>query len=158
MSLYSGSMRRSMLQQHPAANFDSIKRQDLLESNLKTRSSLRRSCYKLKHEMIVSPIRNFISCIVAGFLFNTPMMGSIIIVYEKYTQDSLYYSRAMLPVIILLSVMLFVILLTLFSLVFDLLDKGCLAWHRDSVGYLVQAIVAYICILVTSINLMGYIE
>lgn len=49
--------------------------------------------------MIVSPMRNFISCTVAGFLFNLPIMGAIIIVYEKYTQDSLQYSKSMLPII-----------------------------------------------------------
>ena len=46
----------------------------------------------------------------------------------------------------------------MFSLGVDLLDKGCLAWHRDSVGYLIQAIVAFVCILVTAVNLMHYIE
>jgi len=46
----------------------------------------------------------------------------------------------------------------MFALGVDLLDKGCLAWHRDSVGYLLQAIVAYVCILVTAINLMTYID
>ena len=43
----------------------------------------------------------------------------------------------MVPIIIQLSLLLFVILLTLFSLGVDLLDKGCLAWHRDSIGFLV---------------------
>jgi len=85
-------------------------------------------------------------------------MGSIIVVYEKYTQDSLQYSKAMLPIILQLSFVLGLIVVALFSLVVDLLDKGCLAWHRDSVGYLFQALVAYICILVTSVHLMGYIE
>ena len=50
------------------------------------------------------------------------------------------------------------ILMTLFALGVDLLDKGCLAWHRDSLGYLFQATIAYICMLVTSVNLMHYIE
>ena len=67
------------------ASLDQIKRADLLESNIKTRSAIRRRCYKLKHDMIVSPMKNFITCTVAGFLFNLPIMGSIIIVYEKYT-------------------------------------------------------------------------
>ena len=64
----------------------------------------------------------------------------------------------MLPIIIQLSCVLMAILVTMFALGVDLLDKGCLAWHRDSVGYLLQAIVAFVCTLVTSINLMHYIE
>mmetsp|Transcript_9292 Transcript_9292/g.12640 ORF Transcript_9292/g.12640 Transcript_9292/m.12640 type:complete len:80 (+) Transcript_9292:443-682(+) len=64
----------------------------------------------------------------------------------------------MLPIIFQVSIILLLIIMTLFSLGVDLLDKGCLAWHRDSVGYLVQALVAYICILVTAVNLMQYIE
>lgn len=64
----------------------------------------------------------------------------------------------MLPIIIQLSIVLFCIIVTLVALAVDLLDKGCLAWHRDSVGYLLQALTAYICILVTSVNLMQYIE
>ncbi len=64
----------------------------------------------------------------------------------------------MLPIILQLSFVLGLIVVALFSLVVDLLDKGCLAWHRDSVGYLVQALIAYICILISAIRLMGYIE
>ena len=64
----------------------------------------------------------------------------------------------MLPIIIQLSILLFVILMTLFSLGVDLLDKGCLAWHRDSVGFLLQAIIANVCMLVTAVHLMRYIE
>ena len=75
----------------------------------------------------------------------------------QYTQDSLEYSRCMLPIIILVSFVLFCIVGTLFTLGVDLLDKGCLAWHRDSIGYLLQALIGYICILLTTINMMQYI-
>ena len=37
----------------------------------------------LKYQMIASPLRQFIVCVVAGFLFNLPFMSSIIILYEK---------------------------------------------------------------------------
>ena len=63
----------------------------------------------------------------------------------------------MLPIIVLLTLIIFSILLTFVALGHDLLDKGCVAWHRDSIGYLIQALIAYICILVTAINLKGYI-
>lgn len=33
--------------------------------------------------MIISPMRNLITSTVAGFLFNLPLMSSVIIVYEK---------------------------------------------------------------------------
>ena len=63
----------------------------------------------------------------------------------------------MLPIIVLLSVILMSIILTFVALGHDLLDKGCVAWHRDSIGYLIQALVAYICILVTACNVRSYI-
>jgi len=64
----------------------------------------------------------------------------------------------MLPIIIQLSVLLVSILATLFALGVDLLDKGCLTWHRDSVGFLLQTVIATICILVTAVHLKSYIE
>ena len=76
------AVRRSPMYMNQA-NYDSIKRQDLLEAHLQSKSRLRRSCYQFKHDMIVSPSHNFLTCTVAGFLFNLPIMGSIIIVYEK---------------------------------------------------------------------------
>jgi len=78
--------------------------------------------------------------------------------FGQYTQDTLEYSKSMLPIIIQLSIVLTIILMTLFALAVDLLDKGCLAWHRDSIGYLFQALIAYICMLVSSVKLMHYIE
>ena len=64
----------------------------------------------------------------------------------------------MIPIIVMLSVMIFIILLTIYALSDDLLDKGCLAWHRDSLGHLLQALICLICLLVTAVNLMHYIE
>ena len=64
----------------------------------------------------------------------------------------------MIPIIILLTTLLTVVLLTLFTLGVDLVEKGCLAWHRDSLGYLFQVIIATICLLVTSCHLLRYIE
>ena len=64
----------------------------------------------------------------------------------------------MLPIIVMLAVMIVVILLTVYALAIDLLDRGCLAWHRDSLGHLLQALICLTCLLVTAINLKGYIE
>ena len=114
--------------------------------------------YQVKHDMIVSPMKNFVACTLAGFLFNAPLMGAIIVVYEKYTVNKLDYSRSMIPIIVLASAVILLLMTTIFTLGIDLLDKGCLAWHRDSIGHLVQAVLAYICVLCTSINLKEYIE
>ena len=80
----------SYLGQHASATFDSIKKQDLLDSNLQTRSAIRRRCYKMKHAMIVSSLRNLLTCTVAGFLFNLPLMGAIVIVYEKVWYQTIF--------------------------------------------------------------------
>ena len=64
----------------------------------------------------------------------------------------------MIPIIVMLSVLILVILMTIYSLAVDLLDRGCLAWHRDSLGHLFQALICLVCLLVTSINLLHYIE
>ena len=73
----------SYMGQHASATFDSIKKQDLIDGNLQSRSALRRQCYRMKHAMIVSSLRNLFTSTVAGFVFNLPLMGSIVIVYEK---------------------------------------------------------------------------
>ena len=36
--------------------------------------------------MIISPMRNFVISVTAGFLFNLSFMASIIIIYEKVTK------------------------------------------------------------------------
>lgn len=107
--------------------------------------------------MIVSSLNNFMWTTIVGFLFNSLLMGSIIIVYEKYSLDRGEYSHVMVPIIISLSLLLLAIIVSLFALGVDLLDKGCLAWHRDSVGYLLQAMIANICFLVTASHLTNYI-
>ena len=80
------------MHQNANANYESIKKQDLLDGALQSRSGTRRRCYKLKHDMIVSPARNFMTCVCAGFLFNLPIMGAIIIVYEKVRNNFLRIS------------------------------------------------------------------
>ena len=106
----------------------------MLDSNVNTKSTIRRRCYKLKYDMIVSPLRNLLTCTVVGFLFNVPIMSAIIIVYEKYTEGALTYAASMLPIIAQLSLVIFIIFMTMVTLGYDLMDKGCLAWHRESLG------------------------
>ena len=64
----------------------------------------------------------------------------------------------MVPLIVLLSALMIIVILTIFSLAVDLLDKGCLVWHRESLGHLLQALICLVCLLVTACNLMKYIE
>ena len=64
----------------------------------------------------------------------------------------------MVPIIVLISSLIVIVILTIFSLAVDLVDKGCLVWHRESLGQLFQALVCLICLLVTAINLMQYID
>ena len=106
----------------------------MLDGNVQTKSNIRRRCYQLKYDMIVSPLRNPLTCTVVGFLFNVPIMSAIIIVYEKYTEGGLTYAASMLPIIAQLSLVIFIIFTTMITLGYDLMDKGCLAWHRESLG------------------------
>ena len=68
------------------------------------------------------------------------------------------YSTSFIPIIILLIVLLLLVISTLVCLSFDLLQFGCVTWHRDSVGHLFQSIICIICMLITTCNLMMYIK
>ena len=63
-----------------------------------------------------------------------------------------------MPLIVLLTSLIVIVLLTIFSLAIDLIDKGCLVWHRESLGQLLQALICLVCLLITSIKLMQYID
>ena len=64
----------------------------------------------------------------------------------------------MVPLIVLVATLILIVVLTIFSLAVDLVDKGCLVWHRESLGHLLQSLICLICLLVTAINLMKYID
>lgn len=76
----------------------------------------------------------------------------------QYSTNSLLYATSFVPLLILETVLLILVFLTIFFLSFDLLQYGCVAWHRDSLGYLTQALVCIICLLVTTMKLMNYIK
>lgn len=46
----------------------------------------------------------------------------------------------------------------IYILSYDLLDKGCLAWHRQSLGFFAQVVILLICLLILMTNLMLYIK
>ena len=54
--------------------------------------------------------------------------------------------------------MIFIVCLTIYSLSFDLMDRGCLAWHRDSIGYFFQTIIFLVCLLIFFTKIMLYME
>lgn len=84
--------------------------------------------------MILSPCHNFFYTILAGFLFNLPIMIAITILYEKYNLDALTYSAGAIPIICMISILLIVVFTSMVALTRELLDKGCLTWHRDAMG------------------------
>ena len=82
----------------------------------------------------MSPWHNFMYTILAGFVFNLPVMVAITILYEKYNLDALTYSASIIPLIVMLSALMVVIFTSMVALTKELLDKGCLTWHRDAMG------------------------
>ena len=71
--------------------------------------------------------------------------------------DILCYTQSLVPMISLASLILFLCLFSMGILFLDLFEKGCLAWHRDSLGLLIQKTIFAICFLVTSVYLQDYI-
>ena len=65
---------------------------------------------------------------------------------------------SLVPILILLSCLLLAVLASIYILSYDLLDKGCLAWHRKSLGFYSQVTVFFICLLLLMTNLMLYIK
>ena len=50
------------------------------------------------------------------------------------------------------------IILTFVFLMMDLLDKGCLAWHRDSIGTLIEKLIFSVCFLLSLVYAKNYIH
>jgi hypothetical protein len=107
--------------------------------------------------MILSPWHNFFYTILAGFLFNCPIMVAITILYEKYNLNTLTYSTSVIPLIAMLGTMLVIVVLSMAALTKELLDKGCLTWHRDAMGNFVQILVVLICTLTTCCRMRIYV-
>jgi hypothetical protein len=60
--------------------------------------------------------------------------------------------------ILVVALILIAVIVTLYGLTFDLLDKGCLAWHRDAIGYFIQTIILLVCLLIFLAKMMVYIN
>ncbi|CDW85796.1 UNKNOWN [Stylonychia lemnae] len=133
-------------------------RQAQLAAKLNSSSRLRQFFFKAKREMILSPMRGFMTNVVVGFLVNVQLMISVVIVFEKLTDDILSYTKSVIPLITLSSLLLFLCLFSMCMLMSDLFQKGCLAWHRDSVGILIQRVTFTTCLLFTSIYLYQYVD
>ena len=63
-------------------------------------------------------------------------MLSIVILEEKVMKDRLTYSTIFIPLIALGIILTLITTMTIIVLLFDLIEKGCLSWHRDSLGLL----------------------
>ena len=87
--------------------------------------------------MILSACYDISTNIVLGFLVSTPLMVSILILYEKYTEDVMSYTAGLFPLIIVIIFLLSMSILVFFVVMADLLQMGCVTWHRSAVGYLI---------------------
>jgi len=108
--------------------------------------------------MIVSPWNHFFVTLLAGFFFNLPVMTTLVLVWEKYNIDTMSYSASFVPIIVLMSILIGIVCISMFALVNELLDKGCLTWHRDALGQFFQILVCLICILTSAVNVRVYLE
>eukprot|EP00347_Sterkiella_histriomuscorum_P010398 403376456 len=129
-----------------------------LSQKLNSNSPLRIFFYNLRKSMILQPCKGIIINIVAGFLVNIQIMLTAVIIFEKISDGMLSFTKSIIPLISLASMLLAVSIFSLIILMTDLLQKGCLAWHRDSIGLLIQRMVFSICFLFTSIYLYNYVD
>ena len=114
--------------------------------------------------MIKNPFCGAIVNILFGFLTNLLLMLSIGILYEslplndkeQLTNSSFLDCQAFIPIIVLWSFLIILCLISLFLLTKELLNKGCLAWNRDSLGVIMQKMTLFICLLVTTCYFYHY--
>ena len=140
-------------------DFDStsFNREDLIVDKFESNSRIRKCCFNVKRNMIVSPLWNFFMTIIAGFFFNLPVMTTLLLVWEKYNIDTMSYSASFIPIIVLVSTLIGVVFIAVFGLGNDLLDKGCLTWHRDALGQFFQVLVCLTCLLLSAVHVQVYI-
>lgn len=65
---------------------------------------------------------------------------------------------ALYPIIGLFSLLLFLTLVSIGVLAKDLLYRGCLTWHRNSLGQLLQQIIVFSCTLSSICKVTSYIK
>lgn len=70
----------------------------------------------------------------------------------------LSYAASFIPLISSASLYLLLCLISLTILIGDTLNYGCLAWHRDSIGVLVQKLCFGVCLLMTLIFLYQFVK
>ena len=68
------------------------------------------------------------------------------------------YAASFIPIIVLVSILMILVFIAMIALVTELVDKGCLTWHRDALGTFVQILICLSCTLVACLHLRGYIE
>lgn len=107
--------------------------------------------------MVMSPLKALVYNLATGFTAIVWVVSSIIILYEKYNINAWTYATGFNPLIVMFSLLIFFVVLAIYGLVMDLTVRGCLSWHRDSLGGFIQSIVILVCLLTTTINLKNYI-
>jgi hypothetical protein len=68
------------------------------------------------------------------------------------------YSTTMIPIIALFLMLMTMVFISIVALARELIDKGCLTWHRDALGRFLQNMVILICCLVACFHLKDYIK
>ena len=72
-------------------------------------------------------------------------------------KDKLSFAAVFIPLIVMAALLTFATFATIVVLLFDLIEKGCLAWHRDSLGLLLQKMIFCVCFLLTIVYLHQYV-
>jgi len=129
-----------------------------LNGQLNSRYGCRNFFFEMRKKMLLNDMRNFTITLTVGFFVNVNFMISIGIIYEKMENELMSYNASVLPLIVFAVLLVAAIVGTLVFLLLDLLDKGCLAWHRDSLGILLQKLIFAVCLLFTFVYLYSYVK
>ena len=103
---------------------------------------------------------NFLFTLLIGLIFNMPIIVFLSMAYDKVdsSEVSKDFSRCLLPLIILTFVILGVAFAAFLVLLVDLLFKGCLTWHRDSLGVIFQKMIFIICLCIFTLRMHNYLK
>jgi len=96
-----------------------------------------------------------------GFVALIPLMSSLVIIHNKFNREDVLqnedFSNCLVPLIFAIGVYLCFVLASLHALVRDGLAQNMPVWIRNSIGSLLQQIIALISILVGLVKMRRYI-
>ena len=143
---------------------------NLIATQMLTNSKCRACCFQMKKRMMLSPVQNLVMNILMGFIINVNIMIAIVILEGKVRYDNqpnttlqvmsdrLSYTTIFVPLIALGVILTLITIMTIIVLLFDLVEKGCLSWQRDSLGLLLQKLFFCMCLMLTFVYLHQYVE